>query len=433
MRAVLVFIAAGILAAAPIRAEQKAQESEKAQVVSPAPSESAVISIISPTESSATTPTAAKSSDEASVQALSSPWQKRATAKMLQGRSSNSAVWTGKELIVFGGEGMNVSFGNGARYGLGKNRWRPLTQAGEPSERTDHSGIWTGREMIIWGGFGGSYGNNTNRNDGARYDPKTQTWRPMTTRDAPSPRFLHSAIWTGKEMIIWGGYTDSHALYAGAHADAHMGNGSRYFPDADSWKEISNQGAPSKRFGNAAIWTGKEMIIWGGCDAANVLGDGARYDPWTDTWKPMTTAGAPSPRTWPVAVWTGKEMIVWGGGKDKDCFRDGARYDPRTDRWTPISTDNAPRGRTQTKAFWTGKDMIVWGGVNDEDVTGVNDTGRYLNTGGRYNPFTDKWTPMTTTGAPSGRLASQVWTGNGLLIFGGYNNTHLNDTWFYKE
>jgi hypothetical protein len=24
-----------------------------------------------------------------------------------------------------------------------------------------------------------------------------------------------------------------------------------------------------------------------------------------------------------------------------------------------------------------------------------------------------------------------VWTGDGLLTFGGYNGTHLNDTWFY--
>jgi hypothetical protein len=29
-------------------------------------------------------------------------------------------------------------------------------------------------------------------------------------------------------------------------------------------------------------------------------------------------------------------------------------------------------------------------------------------------------------------LTSGVWTGEGLLTFGGYNNTHLNDTWFYS-
>jgi hypothetical protein len=39
---------------------------------------------------------------------------------------------------------------------------------------------------------------------------------------------------------------------------------------------------------------------------------------------------------------------------------------------------------------------------------------------------------MTATGAPPARLTSAVWTGEGLLTFGGYNGTHLNDTWFYS-
>ena len=88
-------------------------------------------------------------------------WQQRATADLLQGRSSNSAVWTGKELIVFGGEGMGVSFGDGARYDLSEDAWQPLfNECGKnlPSERTSHSGVWTGRQMIIWGGFGGNRG-----------------------------------------------------------------------------------------------------------------------------------------------------------------------------------------------------------------------------------------------------------------------------------
>jgi hypothetical protein len=28
---------------------------------------------------------------------------------------------------------------------------------------------------------------------------------------------------------------------------------------------------------------------------------------------PIATAGAPTPRSWHTAVWTGSEMIVWGG------------------------------------------------------------------------------------------------------------------------
>jgi N-acetylneuraminic acid mutarotase len=72
--------------------------------------------------------------------------------------------------------------------------------------------------------------------------------------------------------------------------------------------------------------------------------------------------------------------------------------------------------------------MLLWGGVNDAQGNG----GRFVGTGARYNPSTDSWKDMTEDGAPSPRLTSSVWTGEGLLIFGGYNGTHLNDAWFYS-
>jgi N-acetylneuraminic acid mutarotase len=138
-----------------------------------------------------------------------------------------------------------------------------------------------------------------------------------------------------------------------------------------------------------------------------------------------------------VAVWTGKEMIVWGGTtRERDAqsvyFENGARYDPEADAWRPISTIGALKGRVSTFAVWTGTEMVIWGGVNDVQASGVNDPNRYIATGARYNPATDTWTEMTVTGAPPARLTCGVWTGEGLLTFGGYNGTHLNDTWFYS-
>src|SRR6185312_2994233 len=43
------------------------------------------------------------------------------------------------------------------------------------------------------------------------------------------------------------------------------------------------------------------------------LDDGAGYDPATDTWRPIAAAGAPSGRANQTAVWTGTQMLVWGG------------------------------------------------------------------------------------------------------------------------
>jgi hypothetical protein len=72
-------------------------------------------------------------------------------------------------------------------------------------------------------------------------------------------------------------------------------------------------------------------------------------------------------------VWTGSEMIVWGGLSGP--LNTGGRYNPSTDSWTATSPSNAPQERVSHTAVWTGMEMIVWGGT---DLT------FYLNTGGRY-------------------------------------------------
>jgi hypothetical protein len=54
--------------------------------------------------------------------------------------------------------------------------------------------------MIVWGGFTGSV-----LNDGGRYNPAANTWTAVTTTGAPAARELHTAVWTGSGMIVWGG------------------------------------------------------------------------------------------------------------------------------------------------------------------------------------------------------------------------------------
>ena len=52
------------------------------------------------------------------------------------------------------------------------------------------------------------------------------------------------------------------------------------------------------------------MIVWGGQDIPSEFNTGGRYDPSEDSW---TSTGAPDGRADHTAVWTGSEMIVWGG------------------------------------------------------------------------------------------------------------------------
>ncbi len=128
-------------------------------------------------------------------------------------------------------------------------------------------------------------------------------WRPVSLEGAPSARGAHNALWTGSEMIIWGGYANTQT------------DGGRYDPSADTWKPISTEDASSLRAGHTLVWTGTEMIVWGGRGGSYPFpqNGGARYNPATDTWMPITYEDAPSPRESHTAVWTGTEMIVWGG------------------------------------------------------------------------------------------------------------------------
>ncbi len=149
----------------------------------------------------------------------------------------------------------------------------------------------------------------------------------------------------------------------------------------DTWTVTTNLNAPSKRYLHTAVWTGSEMIIWGGFDISSLLNSGGRYNPSTDTWTTTSTTNAPSARRGHMAIWTGTEMIVWGGG-NWDPINTGGRYNPTTDSWTATSTTNAPSGRLGHTLVWTGTKMIVWGGADSIAI---------LNTGGKYDPGTDQW------------------------------------------
>ncbi|MGA2332476.1 MAG: kelch repeat-containing protein [Desulfomonilia bacterium] len=75
--------------------------------------------------------------------------------------------------------------------------------------------------MIIFGGLGEN-GTGSTISDNSRYNPSTDTWASISTINAPSSRFKHSAVWSGKEMIIWGGW-DALTGFA-------TNNGGKYIP-----------------------------------------------------------------------------------------------------------------------------------------------------------------------------------------------------------
>jgi len=342
------------------------------------------------------------------------------------GRAGHSAVWTGNTMVVWGGQCLSGAYFDtqtGGQYNPSTDTWT-ATSTGEscPAARDGHSALWTGTDMIVWGGGIIADGDWTPINTGGRYRPSTDSWTATSTgANCPSAREGYTAVWTGTEMIIWGGrdYPDY---------SRPLDTGGRYDPSADVWVPTSTQPyAPLARGFHTATWTGSEMIIWGGYTETypNLTETGGRYSLVTDAWTPTSTGdNCPSARLSHTAIWTGTEMIVWGGWDDIGAFNTGGRYDPASDTWTATSTENAcPAPRGSHTAVWTGTEMIVWGGVDWDGTT------TYFNTGGRYDPSADLWTPTSTGNAcPSARCGhTGIWTGAEMIVWGGIEgNSGLN-------
>jgi len=336
-------------------------------------------------------------------------------------RSLHTAVWTGSQMIVWGGLDYNSgnSMYTGARYDPIGDAWFPVLPAntGVLEDGLDsHTAVWTGTEMIVWGGM---VGLGPVKNVGGRYNPATDSWQFTSMDGAPSARRGHTAVWTGSEMIVWGG--DDTTIYGGG--SSYFNDGARYIPATDTWLPLApsvETPAYNGRSGHTAVWTGTEMIVWGGYSGEmGYYADGGRYNPDTNTWSGVSLTDAPSERRDHTAVWTGTEMIVWGGEYDPDgvtSLSDGARYTPASDSWSAMNSGDAPRERSRHTAVWTGTQMIVWGG---EELRYGSNYGRY-NDGGRYDPVRDAWTATSLYGAPSARYGhTTVWTATQMIVWGG--------------
>jgi N-acetylneuraminic acid mutarotase len=335
-------------------------------------------------------------------------WTATTTVNAPDARWMHTVVWTGSEMIVWGGLDSNFNeLNTGGRYNPATDSWIATSTTNAPAARNLHTAVWTGSEMIVWGG-GGATGIGL-LNTGGRYNPITDSWLATSTTNAPAPRAQHSAVWTGSEMIVWGG--------SGCGDNCFFNNGGRYNPTTDTWTATNIANAPEARWHHTAVWTGSEMIVWGGTNQTIYLKNGGRYNPTTDSWTATDIVSAPRGRVGHTAVWTGGEMIVFGGTDDtfNDC-NTGGRYNPATDSWMATSTVNAPHARDSHAAVWTGSEMIVWGGA-------FCCPSMCFNTGGRYDPAADTWTTTSIVNAPTGRVdymgISGIWIGSEMVIWGG--------------
>ena len=221
-----------------------------------------------------------------------------------------------------------------------------------PEVRNAAATAWTGSQLLVWGGyvFDGS-GDKTPSDEGFVFDAASRTWSALPASPLEA-RARAGSVWTGKELLIWGGWDGGTGL---------LGDGAAYDPATRTWRRLP--AAPLEPKSPLAVWTGEEMIVWGtGIRIPGAAMDGAAFDPSTDTWR--TIAEAPTRLTDATPVWTGEEMIVFGAALDGNNHADtptavGEAYDPATDTWRELPpSELSPQAHT---AAWPGGgEMIAW-------------------------------------------------------------------------
>jgi N-acetylneuraminic acid mutarotase len=320
--------------------------------------------------------------------------------------------------------------------------WGMLPAAPIPAPDLVRS-VWAGDEMIVFGRVDKRGPHDeilSSSNVAAAYDPKANTWRrlaaPFSAQGYPGN---WNAVWTGKEMIVLGDVNQA------------------FDPERNRWRRVPP--APTGRAG-IAVWTGKELVEWGGGCCGDVSDDGAAYDPSANTWRKLPPAPVSGQQS-PVGAWTGEELVIFPGRDPDGKSVGGAAYDPAKNSWRAVGRNPQPAsgataiwdghevlvvegwrasglstatlaydpatngwhrlaptsGRVGAAVAWTGSRFLVWGGKTGPGATLA------LRHGQSYEPIGNRWSPLPQSPLPGRVDPTAVWTGRELIVWGGNTNS----------
>jgi len=311
-------------------------------------------------------------------------------------RGSTAGVFLVSAIALIAGWAVNAPRGHAANR---SPSWRALPSAPIPG-RLDASTVWTGREMIVWGGVNRpTRGSPAPRSDGAAYNPATRTWR--TIARAPSGILGGggpAAAWTGRRMVV----------YVGNSPDGPAGS-SVYDPRTNTWRRMP-KGPLGAREQYASVWTGRELLVFGGHSGDTyALPTAAALNPATGSWRRLKALDAViGLGTVNGALWNGREAFVSGilyrpHLVDRPIL---SAFNPKTNTLRQIDLSKAPVNRRQRRQLdpvgRSGSDIVFWTGASSSSTPVI-----------RYNPTTRQW--RKAKAAPCNPYGQIAWTGDRLV------------------
>ena len=319
-------------------------------------------------------------------------WKWR-TVGPLRGRQGNVAVWTGSEVIYWGGDRPGRA-PEGAAYDPRADRWRRLPRS-PLTNRTGAGAVWTGREVVIFGGVNGG----GRQRDGAAYDPATDRWRPIA--EGPlSGRIPLAAAWSGTEMLVVG--SRGYGLFDG------LQDAAAYDPALDTWRTLP--AVPMQINEGASVWTGSELVMYGkfldrqrSVQGPDDRARGSALDPMTGHWRDLPAAPLSGQSI--ALAWNGSETIGW------DHNRHAAAYDRLSNAW--LTLPDLPL---------EGRDCLPRG-------TSAGPTVFAIHCGQAALFDRDRWVWQEVE-APATAVDPPVWTGDGLVLWLAPSGRPDDGTWF---
>jgi hypothetical protein len=240
-------------------------------------------------------------------------------------------------------------------------------------------------------------------------------------------RINPTAVWTGEELIVVGGYRDDVAK-PGQPAQASTSDGrelavtsfvdgAAYDPARDAWRPVA--AAPGASVSDDAVWSGSRVLIRGG---TTLIDDGPSdaaifaYDPARNEWEVFPAPTGADDTLDVTMTWTGRELVVWGHPyRNYEEPALSAALDPTTGAWHTLPAGPLPAGMGPAAA-WDGDEVVVVAGAPASIGPGSPPPKPVA----ALDPTTGRWRelPAAPTEVP-GTQPTLIWTGDRLLVAGG--------------